>query len=250
MKRREAAAGPQNALQSIRNNNGVLLVPPTVSSFEEEEESEGFNQVSSSSESTALALSSLRSQRLSDTYPLRMQLVTQTKPTITRVYQSIISNLIIDPLLSFFFPRILNNQIQENVPGLNLLFRPTTQVQLLCSWTCDEGHVCRHQQGHSQRHECIFGHKEGDPIVKCGHLCDCRFCEAPCSLKPGHSGTHQCYFRHALRDIPTNRKEQETFRDEKAIGGYMSELAFISNEDMKYSHIPTTLNEEDEKWWE
>ncbi|KAG2387669.1 hypothetical protein C9374_001263 [Naegleria lovaniensis] len=193
-------------------------------------------------------ISSLRSQRLSDTYPLRSQLAVQTKPAMTRIYQSIISNLFIDPIVTFLFPRVLDNRLQ-NLPIINLFFKPTTQVQLLCAWTCEEGHICKHTHGHTGKHECIFGHVEGEPIAKCGKICDCRFCEAPCVLKPNHSGTHACHFRHALRDIPTNRREQEAFRDEKAIGGYMSELAFISGEDMKYSHIPTTLNDEDEHWW-
>jgi hypothetical protein len=237
------------------NSNGVLLVPPNnsqqiLNDENGDEENGQFNESSGGGGNVNNLISSPRSQRLSDTYSLRSHLSTQTKPTITRVYQTIISNLIIDPLVTFLFPRIRDNQIQ-GIPLFNFLFRPTTQVQLLCSWTCEEGHVCRHPQGHSHeiKHECIFGHVEGEKIVNCGHLCDCRYCEAPCAFKPNHSGTHQCHFRHALRDIPSNRKEQETFRDEKAIGGYMSELTFISGEDMKYSHIPTTLNDEDENWW-
>ncbi|EFC44314.1 predicted protein [Naegleria gruberi] len=223
---------------------GVLLVQPPSFSLDDNLMDDDSNDNLSNNN----LISSLRSQRLSDTYSLRTQLVQQTKPTITRVYQTVISNLFIDPLVAFLFPRLRDNQLQ-NIPIMNFFFRPTTQVQLLCSWVCEDGHICKLPLGHPHKHECIFGHVEGEPILKCGHLCDCRFCEAPCVLKPGHSGTHACHFNHPLRDIPTNRREQESFRDEKAIGGYMSELAFISSEDMKYSHIPTTLNDEDENWW-
>ena len=41
------------------------------------------------------------------------------------------------------------------------------------------------------------------------------------------------------------------FFDDKAIGDYIDELAYITAEDMKFSQIPTTLREEeDERWLE
>ena len=82
------------------------------------------------------------------------------------------------------------------------------------------------------------------------HVCDARHCDGRCALAPGHSGTHKCHFRHYPRDIPANRAEQEAFRDDKAIGDYIDELAYSTAEDIKYSHIPEPLDESDESWTE
>ncbi|KAL9644118.1 hypothetical protein ABK040_005583 [Willaertia magna] len=199
----------------------------------------------------------VRSQRLSDTYPIRIELTKKSKNSLTNTYQSFLSSFLIQPFIHFLFPRVLNNKI-------SFFFVPTTTIKLLCTWTCPYGHICKYDEGHEGPHECIFGHKELEYNKKknttinkdyesdiCGHLCDCRYCESPCSLSKGHSGTHKCYFKHSLRDIPINRKQQELFRDEKAISDYTSELAFIQHEDeLKYSSIPMNRNEKDENWTE
>jgi hypothetical protein len=127
---------------------------------------------------------------------------------------------------------------------------------------CDEGHVCQYYEGHTGLHKCVFDHTEGELILKCGHICDCKSCEAECVKQPGHGGIHKCHFRHPPRDIPGNRSEQEyailqhfltscrAFRYDKSIGDYVDELAYISPEDMKYSHIPQCQDPKDENWVE
>lgn len=97
----------------------------------------------------------------------------------------------------------------NNSPFLKFFFSQTTQVKLLCPETCDEGHICRFIEGHSGKHVCVFGHTIGEPVIKCGHICDCRGCNAECTLRPGHYGIHKCYFRHYPSDIPSNRVQQE-----------------------------------------
>jgi hypothetical protein len=193
------------------------------------------------------AIRDIRSQRLSDTYPIRMAITDQSNNFLVRLYRRIIAHYFLRPLIHLLFPRVLNNQ---TLVQLLLGFRSTTQVKLLCAWTCDEGHICQYPEHHSGRHKCVFGHVEGVPILKCGHICDCRHCEGRCVYPPGHSGIHKCYFRHYPRDIPGTRAEQEAFRDDKAIGDYIDELAYSTSEDIKYSHVPETLDQKDENWTE
>lgn len=186
----------------------------------------------------------IRSQRLSDTHPVRAAIYDNTNPLPVRWYRRFASQYILQPIIHILFPRVLNNQRMVRVFG----FTPTTQVKLLCPWTCEEGHICENYEGHTGKHKCVFGHVEDQPILKCGHVCDCKGCEAECVYKPGHRGIHKCYFRHLPRDIPSNRTEQEAFRDDKAIGDYIDELAYISPEEMKFSHIPECLDPKDEEW--
>jgi hypothetical protein len=40
------------------------------------------------------------------------------------------------------------------------------------------------------------------------------------------------------------------FRNDKSIGDYIDELAYILPEEMKYSHIPQCSDEKDENWFE
>ena len=39
------------------------------------------------------------------------------------------------------------------------------------------------------------------------------------------------------------------FRDDKAVGDYIDELAYISAEEMKYAHIPETRHPAEEENW-
>jgi hypothetical protein len=54
----------------------------------------------------------------------------------------------------------------------------------------------------------------------------------------------------------TERKVKEdfcinsSFQNEKSIGDYVDELAYITQEDMKFSHIPKCSDEKDENWFE
>lgn len=187
----------------------------------------------------------IRSQRLADTYPIRQSIYDRTNSWPTRIYRRLVARYLLGPLIGFLFPRVLNN---HPLVQYLLQFVTTTQVQLLCEWTCDEGHICRHYEGHTGRHECVFGHVEGRPIRKCDHVCDCRQCDAQCAFEAGHGGIHKCHFRHYWSDIPATRAEQEAFRDDKYIGDYVDELIYMSPEEMKFSAIPPAADERDETW--
>ncbi len=197
-------------------------------------------------ESMSVSTRDLRSQRLSDTYPIRMGIVDQSNGLFTRLYRRVLANYLLQPMIHLLFPRVLQNKAAVQLLG----FRTTTQVKLLCPWTCADGHICQYYEGHTGPHKCVFNHAEGAPIRKCPHVCDCRHCEGRCIYPPGHSGIHKCHFRHYPRDVPGSRAEQEAFRDDKAIGDYIEELAYSTPEDIKFSHIPETLDPRDESWTE
>ena len=109
-------------------------------------------------------------------------------------------------MINILFPRILNNS-----RILSFFFRPSTQVKLLCEWTCSEGHICKYKENHKGKHICIFGHLENKNIQKCNSICDCKGCEADCVFEPGHSGIHKCYFRHYPSDIPSTMTQKERY---------------------------------------
>ncbi|KAL0479693.1 hypothetical protein AKO1_007526 [Acrasis kona] len=186
----------------------------------------------------------IRSQRFSDTYPVRANVYDQTNTLPVRLYRRFVSQYVLQPIIHLLFPRVLNNLAFVKIFG----FRQTTQVKLLCPWTCEDGHVCQYYEGHTGRHKCVFNHPEGESILKCPHICDCRDCEADCVYKPGHGGIHKCHFRHIARDIPGSKAELAAFKDDKSIGDYINELAYNTQEDTKFSHIPETLDPKDEDW--
>lgn len=184
----------------------------------------------------------IRSQRVSDIYPIRQRIFDRTNNLALRLYRKSVAAYLLEPIISLLFPRVLNNA------GLiSYFFHQTTQVKLLCEWTCAEGHICSLDEGHRGKHVCVFGHAQDAPILKCPHLCDCRSCDAECVFPVGHSGIHKCYFKHSWSDIPSSRAQQRAFRDDKAIGEYIDELAYCSTEEMKFSHIPECLDPEDER---
>lgn len=186
----------------------------------------------------------IRSQRLSDTYPVRILIKEKSGNIFSNLYSRFVALYVLRPLISILFPRVLNNSYLAGLLG----FRRSTLVTLLCPWTCEDGHICSQKEEHTGKHVCIFGHVEGKPILKCGSVCDCRNCDADCVYGPNHSGIHKCNFRHYISDIPSTRRQQESFRDDKAIGDYIDELVYVSPEEMKFSHIPQALKYE--KWFE
>eukprot|EP01080_Neovahlkampfia_damariscottae_P006123 gene6123-10132_t len=188
----------------------------------------------------------IRSQRLSDTYPIRQRIQDKSFGFLSKLYAKFLAYYILNPMINILFPRILNNSRILSLFG----FRPSTQVKLLCEWTCADGHICTYKEGHKGKHLCIFGHAENKKILKCKSICDCRGCEADCVFEPGHSGIHKCYFRHYPSDIPSTMIQKESFQNEKSIGDYIDELAYITPEDMKFSHIPKCVKEKDENWFE
>jgi hypothetical protein len=192
----------------------------------------------------SLFVHDIRSQRLSDTYPIRQLISDQSNGIFSSIYQMLAAFFVFQPFIHFLVPGVFN--IYSFVPLLG--FQKTTQVKLLCEWTCPDGHICQYTEEHTGPHKCVFNHVEGVPILKCKHICDARQCDGRCVLSPGHSGTHKCHFRHYASDIPANRAEQEAFRDDKAIGDYIDELAYSSQEEIKYSHIPESLDTKDENW--
>ena len=194
----------------------------------------------------------IRSQRLSDTYPKRIEVLKSQSNIGSRIFNQFITitilrlvfyNLQKRPLINFIFPLILNNSYIISWLG----FRKTTMVKLLCPWTCDEGHICQFNENHKGKHVCLFGHQEGQKIEKCKHICDCRYCESDCCFPPNHRGIHKCYFRHSFSDIPSSKKQRDLFSSEKSIGDYIDELVYSSTEEMKYSHIPES-SEKDKNW--
>ncbi len=226
--------------------DGIALVP--LDSFETGDvEQRDVSLATPSSGSKQLSVVShnlnLRSQRISDTYPIHQYIVDRNSSFLSRFSKQFLANYVLQPLVNVLFPQVLHN---NPVLQYLLFFRPTTQVKLLCSWTCDEGHICQHTEGHTGKHICVFGHVEGKPINKCPHICDCRNCDAECSFEQGHSGIHKCRFKHYWSDIPGNKRELEQFRDDKAIGDYIDELVYASNEELKFASIPETLDKSDE----
>ena len=207
----------------------------------------GNKTVSKENKSSSPLEIDIRSQRLSDTYPIRQTISDRTNSLTTRIYGRLVSKYLLGPLIQTLFPRVLhNNPLVQYL----LQFVTTTQVQLLCEWTCPEGHICRQYEGHSGDHVCVFGHVEGRAIRTCRHVCDCRHCDAQCSFEAGHGGIHKCHFRHHWTDIPATRADQEAFRDDKNIGDYVDELIYMSQEEMKFTAIPPAADPRDESWTE
>lgn len=192
-------------------------------------------------DSTLLAEVGVRSQRLSDAYPVR-QRIFEPRLAIHRGYSHYSSKLV-DVLVNFLFPRVLHHS-----GILGAFFSRTTAVRLLCPHTCADGHICTFYEGHRGDHLCSFGHRNRDAIPHCGHGCDCRGCEADCAFGPGHLGPHKCTFNHSWSDIPGSRNDIIRFRLDKAIGDYVDELAYASPEEIRYAHIPETLSPDDEQW--
>lgn len=69
----------------------------------------------------------IRSQRLSDTFPVRAKLYDRTNTLPNRLYRRFISQYILQPIIYILFPRVLNNQAIVRL----LSFRPTTQVKVI-----------------------------------------------------------------------------------------------------------------------
>lgn len=147
----------------------------------------------------------IRSQRLSDTYPVRIVIKDKSTNFLSRLYYKFVAFYVLRPFINLLFPRVLNNTYLASILG----FSRSTVVQLLCPETCEEGHICQYYEGHKGKHVCLFGHTVGEPILKCGNICDCRNCDAECVYAPNHSGIHKCNFRHYLSDIPSSKKQQE-----------------------------------------
>jgi len=188
----------------------------------------------------------IRSQRLSDTYPIRLQIAEHTDGYLSRLYKKFIAFYILKPLITFIFPMVLNNSNLVSLFGI----QPSSKATLLCPMMCDDGHICQYYENHSGKHICVFGHKIGKPIQKCHGICDCRSCDSDCAYPPGHSGIHKCNFRHYWNDIPSSKVQLLSFRNDKSIGDYVDELAYSTPEDMKFSNIPETLKKPQETWFE
>jgi hypothetical protein len=72
----------------------------------------------------------IRSQRLSDTYPIRQRIQDKSFGIFSRLYSKFLAYYILNPFINFLFPRILNNSRILSIFG----FQPSTQVKLLCEW--------------------------------------------------------------------------------------------------------------------
>jgi hypothetical protein len=68
----------------------------------------------------------IRSQRLSDTYPIRANIYDRTNNFFVRQYRHFTANYIMQPIIHLLFPRVLNNQAIARL----LLFSRTTQVKV------------------------------------------------------------------------------------------------------------------------
>jgi hypothetical protein len=68
----------------------------------------------------------IRSQRISDTHPIRATIYDRTNNFFVRQYRYIAANYVLQPVIQFLFPRVLNNQ-----SWLGFFFLPTTQVKVI-----------------------------------------------------------------------------------------------------------------------
>lgn len=184
----------------------------------------------------------IRSQRLSDTYAVRQQLLGSTG-FLSRLWERAASSLV-RRLVDYVFPLVIRGTAQPA-----FLFQPSTAVRLLCDHRCADGHICCQVSGHGGSHVCAFGHVNSAPIPKCPHMCDCARCEADCALPPGHGGPHQCHFRHPFSEVPGSAHELASFQLEKGIGDYVDELAHASEEEIRFAHVPEAADfQRDETW--
>nr|QRZ58762.1 Gsp-co-occurring protein 12 [Malawimonas jakobiformis] len=184
----------------------------------------------------------VRSQTLSDTYPVRQRILDRN-PIFVRLYR-LLTSRILGAIINSLYAQVLDHT------GFGRLFVRSPKVKLLCDHQCSLGHNCRYEDGHRGQHVCVFGHVGDLPVRQCNAVCDARGCDGECYMRPGHAGPHKCYFRHYLADIPTTNRDANAFQDDKAIGDYVTALAYSTAEDMRFAHIPEHADADDAAWME